>query len=34
VGKTEGTKPLGRPGGTCVDNIMIVLGEIGWCDMD
>jgi hypothetical protein len=30
VEKPEGKRPLGRPGRRCVDNIKMVLGEIGW----
>jgi hypothetical protein len=34
VGKTEGTKPLGRPTPRRVDNIEMAEGEIGWDTMD
>jgi hypothetical protein len=30
VGKSEGTKPLGRPRRRWVDNIKMDLGEMGW----
>jgi hypothetical protein len=30
VGKPEGKRPLGRPRRRWVDNIKMVLGEIGW----
>jgi hypothetical protein len=29
VGKPEGKRPLGRPGGRLVDNIRMDLGEVG-----
>jgi hypothetical protein len=34
VGKTEGKRPLGRPGRRWVDNIKMDLKEIGGDDMD
>jgi hypothetical protein len=34
VGKPEGKRPLGRPRCTCVDNIRMDLGEVGWSDVD
>jgi hypothetical protein len=34
VGKSEGKRPLGSPRCKWVDNIKMVLGEIGWSDMD
>jgi hypothetical protein len=34
VGMPEGKRPLGRPRRRWVDNIKIVLREIGWDDMD
>jgi hypothetical protein len=34
MGRLEGTRPLGRPGGKWVDNIKIDLGEIGWGGID
>jgi hypothetical protein len=34
VGKTEGKIPRGRPRRKWVDNIKIVLTEIGWDDID
>jgi hypothetical protein len=34
VGKSEGKRPLGRPGRRWVDNIKIDFGEIGWGCMD
>jgi hypothetical protein len=34
VGKPEGNRPLGRPRSRWVDNIKMVLREIGWDDMD
>jgi hypothetical protein len=32
--KAEGNRLLGRPRLTCVDNIRMDLGEVGWCDVD
>jgi hypothetical protein len=34
VGKPEGKRPLGRPTRRWVDNIKMVLREIGWDGMD
>jgi hypothetical protein len=34
VGKPEGKKPLGRPRSRWVDNIKMVLREIGWDGTD
>jgi hypothetical protein len=34
VGKPEGKRPLGRPRCTCVDNIKMDLGDVGWGDVD
>jgi hypothetical protein len=34
VGKPEGKRPLGRPRRRWVDNIKMVLREIGWDGMD
>jgi hypothetical protein len=34
VGKSEGKRPLGRPGRRWVDNIKMDLKEIGWDEMD
>jgi hypothetical protein len=34
VGKTEGTRPLGRPRHNWVDNIKMDHREIGWSSMD
>jgi hypothetical protein len=34
VGKSEGTRPLGRPRRRWVDNIKMNLREIGWGTMD
>jgi hypothetical protein len=34
VRKPEEKRPLGRPRGRWVDNIMMVLGEVGWGDVD
>jgi hypothetical protein len=34
VGKPEGEKLLGRPRHRCVDNIKMVLGEMGWGGID
>jgi hypothetical protein len=34
VGKTEGKRPLGRPGRRWVDNIRMDLGEVGSGDVD
>jgi hypothetical protein len=34
VGKTEGKRPLGRPWHRWVDNIRMVLGVVGWGDVD
>jgi hypothetical protein len=34
VGKQEGNRPLGRPRCRWVDNIKMVLREIGWSDTD
>jgi hypothetical protein len=34
VGKSEGKRPLGRPGRTWGRYIMIDLGEVGWGDVD
>jgi hypothetical protein len=34
VGKSEGKRRLGRPRSRWVDNIKMVLGEIGWGDVD
>jgi hypothetical protein len=34
VGKPEGKRPPGRPRRSCVDNIKINLGEIGWNGVD
>jgi hypothetical protein len=34
VGKPEGRRPLGRPRRRWVDNIKIVLREIGWDGVD
>jgi hypothetical protein len=33
VGKPEGKRPLGRPRRRWVDNIKVVLREIGWVGM-
>jgi hypothetical protein len=33
VGKLEGKRPLGRPRCSWVDNIKMVLREIGWSGM-
>jgi hypothetical protein len=34
VGKPEGRKPLGRPRRRWLDNIRMVLGEMGWGGVD
>jgi hypothetical protein len=34
VGKPVGKRPLGKPRRTCVDNIRMDLGEVGWGDVD
>jgi hypothetical protein len=34
VGKPEGRRQLGRPRCRWVDNIMMDLGEVRWCDVD
>jgi hypothetical protein len=34
VGKPEGKRPLGRQMRSWVDNIRLVLGEVGWGDVD
>jgi hypothetical protein len=34
VGKPEGERPLGRPRRRWVNNIRMVLSEVGWGDMD
>jgi hypothetical protein len=34
VGKPEGKKLLGRPRCRWVDNIMMDIGEVGWCDAE
>jgi hypothetical protein len=34
VGKSEGKRPLGRPRRRWVDNIKMVVREIGWYGMD
>jgi hypothetical protein len=34
VGEPEGKRPLGRPRRSWVDNIKMVLREIGWDGMD
>jgi hypothetical protein len=34
VGKSEGTRPLGRPKCRWVDNIRMDLGEVEWGDVD
>jgi hypothetical protein len=34
VGKPEGRRPLGRPRRKWVDNMKMVLREIGWDDVD
>jgi hypothetical protein len=34
VGKAEGKRPLGKPRHRCVNNIQMVLREIGWGGMD
>jgi hypothetical protein len=34
VGKPEGKRPLGRLKRRLVDNIKMVLGEVGWGDVD
>jgi hypothetical protein len=34
VGKSEGKRPLGRPGHRWVDNIKMDIREIGWDGMD
>jgi hypothetical protein len=34
VGKLEGKRPLGRPRRRSVNNIKIVLRDIGWGDVD
>jgi hypothetical protein len=34
VGKAQGKRPLGRPRCRSVDNIKMVLREIGWVGMD
>jgi hypothetical protein len=33
VGKSEEKRPLGRPRRRWVDNIKMVLGEVGWGDV-
>jgi hypothetical protein len=33
MGKPERKRPLGRPRSMCVDNITVVLREIGWAGM-
>jgi hypothetical protein len=33
VAKPEGKRPLGKPRRRCVDNIKMVLGELGWDGM-
>jgi hypothetical protein len=34
VGKPEGKRPLGRPRRTWADNIRMILGEVGWGDVE
>jgi hypothetical protein len=34
VGKPEGKRPLGRPSRMWVDSIRMVLGEVGWSNVD
>jgi hypothetical protein len=34
VGKAEGRRPLGRPTRRWLDNIRMVLVEVGWSDVD
>jgi hypothetical protein len=34
LGKSEGKSPLGIPRRRCVDNVKIVLKEIGWVSID
>jgi hypothetical protein len=34
VGRPEGNRPLGRPRRRWVYNIRMVLGEVGWDDVD
>jgi hypothetical protein len=34
MGKPEGKKPLGRPRRRWVDNIRVVLLDLGWGDVD
>jgi hypothetical protein len=34
MGKSEGRSPLGRPRRTWLDNIRMVLVEVGWGDVD
>jgi hypothetical protein len=34
MGKPERKRPLGRPRRMWVDTIRMVLGEVGWGDMD
>ena len=34
VGKSEGNRPLGRPGRRWKDNIKMDLQEVGWRSMD
>jgi hypothetical protein len=34
VGKSEGKRPLGRPGHRWVDNIKMDLRELGWDGVD
>jgi hypothetical protein len=34
VGKPEGRRPLGRPRRRLLDNIRMVLVEVGWGDVD
>jgi hypothetical protein len=34
VGNPEGKRPLGRPRRRWLDNIMMDLGEVGWCGVD
>jgi hypothetical protein len=34
LGKPEGKRPLGRPGGRWVDNIKMNFREVGWGGVD
>jgi hypothetical protein len=34
VGKPDGKRSLGRPRRRWMDNVRMVLGEVGWCDVD